>query len=411
MASLIRLKQIESGSALQTSAEIGTDFSQSVIDIIQDNVAATLPEGVISSSVQVDLVQASNYDGFVVQLDMTMSSDLEASIISSSISQSVALLSQTYVTTASLNTLSSSLANTDSQSLYLISLLSSSVQAITGDFSSSVASQFSSSYTTIYSISSSIDTTINNLSSSIATTISASEAGQTTLSGAISTTINNLSSSMHTDINNLSSSIFTSLSASEAEQTALSGAISTTINNLSSSFDTTINNLSTSVATSLSASEAGQVALSGAISTTINNLSSSIDTTIDNLSSSINNRFIGIESVTASFESFSSSIDTTILNKMNVAGVISSSAQLDGSTLRNITIAPINSDGYSLTISGALAVVNATGLPEGGFGDTDSTVPAQIWLNGNQSNTASAPPIDPSTNNQPNSNQIDMGEF
>ena len=372
MASLIRLKQIESGSALQTSAEIGTDFSQSVIDIIQDNVVATLPEGVISSSVQVDLVQASNYDGFVVQLDMTMSSDLEASVISASISQSLVILSQTYVTTASLNTLSSSLANTDSQSLYLIGLLSSSVQATSGDFSSSVASQFSSSYATIYSISSSMDTTINNLSSSIATTISASEAGQT----------------------------------------ALSGAISTTITNLSSSFNTTINNLSNSVATSLSASEAGQTALSGAISTTITNLSSSIDTTIDNLSSSINNRFIGIESITASFESFSQSIDTTILNKMNVVGVISSSAQLDGSTLRNITIAPINSDGYSLIVSGAVAVVNATGLSDSGFGaDVDSTVPAQIYLDGNPTTASVPPPTDPSTNNQPNSNMIDMGEF
>jgi hypothetical protein len=353
MASLIRLKQIESGSSLEQAAEVGSDFSGAVYQIIDG-------AGLFSSSAQVDLVSASNYEGFVVQLDVTMSSDLERNILSASISQSVSILSQTYVTTASLNTLSSSIANTDSQSLYLINQLSSSVQATTGDFSSSVASQFSSSYATIYSISSSIDTTINNLSSSIATTISASEAGQTALSGAISTTINNLSSS-----------IFTSLSASEA----------------------------------------GQVALSGAISTTITNLSSSIDTTIDNLSSSINNRFIGIESVTASFESFSSSINTTILNKMNVVGVISSSAQLDGSTLRNITIAPINSDGYSLTISGALAVVNATGLPDGGFGDMDSTVPGQIYLDGNPTTASVPPPVDPSTNNQPNSNQIDMGEF
>lgn len=321
MASLIRLKQIESGSSLEQAAEVGSDFSGAVYQIIDG-------AGLISSSAQVNLVSASNYDGFVVKLDMTMSSDLERNIVSASISQSLVILSQTYVTTASLNTLSSSLAVTDSQSLYLISLLSSSVQATTGDFSSSVASQFSSSYATIYSISSSMNTAINNLSSSIST--------------------------------------------------------------------------------SLSASEAGQTALSGAISTTINNLSSSIDTTIDNLSSSM---YTSISSSNASFESFSQSMDDTILNKMNVVGVISSSAQLDGSTLRNITIAPINSDGYSLIVSGAVAVVNATGLPEGGYGDTDSTVPAQIWLDGNQSNTASVPPQDPSTNNQPNSNQIDMGEF
>jgi hypothetical protein len=328
MASLIRLKQIESGSSLQDAADIGQDFSSSVYEIIDG-------AGLISSSAQVDLVQASNYDGFVVQLDLTMSSDLERNIVSASISQSVALLSQTYVTTASLNTLSSSFAVTDSQSLYLIGLLSSSVQATSGDFSSSVASQFSSSYATIYSISSSMNTTINNLSSSIVTSLSASEAGQTVLSGAISTTINNLSSSF---------------------------------------------------ATSLSASEANIISISSSINTSI---------------SSSDARFAG----------FSSSIDNTILNKINAVGVISSSAQLDGSTLKGITIAPINSDGYSLIISGALAVVDATGLPDGGFGDNDSTVPAQIYLDGNDSTASVAPPQDPSTNNQPNSNQIDMGEF
>lgn len=205
MASLIRLKQIESGSQLQTSAEVGSDFSGAVYQIIDG-------AGLFSSSAQVNLLSASNYDGFVVQLDMTMSSDLEASIISSSISQSVSILSSTYVTTASLNLLSSS-------------------------------------------------------------------------------------------------------------------------------------------------------------------------------------------------------IPTTILNTINANSIISSSTQLDGSTLRNITIAPLNSDGYSLIVSGALAVVNATGLAEGGFGDTDSTVPAQIWLDGNQTNNVSAPPTDPSNNNQATANLIDMGEF
>ena len=70
MANFIRLKQIESGSALQTSA-VGTDFSASVnsivsqsiettfsssiINIITNNVGAVLPDGVISSSIQVIL--------------------------------------------------------------------------------------------------------------------------------------------------------------------------------------------------------------------------------------------------------------------------------------------------------------------------------------------------------------------
>jgi len=85
-------------------------------------------------------------------------------------------------------------------------------------------------------------------------------------------------------------------------------------------------------------------------------------------------------------------------------GLISSSAQLNGTTLRNITIAPLNSDGYSLIVSGALGVVDATNLSEGGFGDFDSTVPGQISVNGQL-------PADPSTNNTPLANVIDQGEW
>jgi hypothetical protein len=71
MANLIKLKQIESGSSLQTSAQIGTDFSASVneivsqslettfsasiVQIITNNVGAVLPDGVVSSSAQITL--------------------------------------------------------------------------------------------------------------------------------------------------------------------------------------------------------------------------------------------------------------------------------------------------------------------------------------------------------------------
>jgi hypothetical protein len=80
MANLIRLKQIESGSALTTAAETGTNFSasvntiisqslesslsQSIINIITNNVTATLPEGIISSSIQVDITQTTNFVEF-----------------------------------------------------------------------------------------------------------------------------------------------------------------------------------------------------------------------------------------------------------------------------------------------------------------------------------------------------------
>jgi hypothetical protein len=104
---------------------------------------------------------------------------------------------------------------------------------------------------------------------------------------------------------------------------------------------------------------------------------------------------------------FSASVISVVTGEVSAVlpdGVISSSAQLDGSTLRNITIAPISSDGYSLIVSGALGVVDATNLPEGGFGDLDSTVPGQISVNGQL-------PADPSTNNTPLSNVIDQGEW
>jgi hypothetical protein len=135
MASLIRLKQIESGSSLETAASVGSDFSQSVIDIIQDNVAATLPEGVVSSSAQINLVSASNYAGFVVQLDLTMSSDLETRVVSSSLAQTIGILSQTYVTTGSFNSYTQSFSSS----------VTTRVSNLEG-FSSSLDSTFATDY-------------------------------------------------------------------------------------------------------------------------------------------------------------------------------------------------------------------------------------------------------------------------
>lgn len=112
MANLIRLKQIESGSALQTSADIGTDFSQSVINIIQDNVAATLPDGVVSGSSQIFITGTIGYND--------IATDLEVSVISSSLSASQVLIS---------SSISSSIAATLSGSALSVTALSQSVSA------------------------------------------------------------------------------------------------------------------------------------------------------------------------------------------------------------------------------------------------------------------------------------------
>jgi len=57
MANLIRLKQIESGSALSTSAQIGTDFSASVITIISSSLSSSL--SILATDVEVAAVSAS----------------------------------------------------------------------------------------------------------------------------------------------------------------------------------------------------------------------------------------------------------------------------------------------------------------------------------------------------------------
>jgi hypothetical protein len=84
MANLIRLKQIESGSALQVSAEVGADFSQSVLNIVINDVAAVLPDGVVSSSAQVvDILVPLNQ--FTASLDLTYATDAEVFYTSSQI--------------------------------------------------------------------------------------------------------------------------------------------------------------------------------------------------------------------------------------------------------------------------------------------------------------------------------------
>ena len=98
MATLIRLKQIESSSALQTAASTGTDFSASVFEIIDG-------AGLISSSTQVSLVSASGYN--------QLATDLEVSVISSSIAATIAIVATGtgFVTTASFNSYTESFSS------------------------------------------------------------------------------------------------------------------------------------------------------------------------------------------------------------------------------------------------------------------------------------------------------------
>lgn len=86
--------------------------------------------------------------------------------------------------------------------------------------------------------------------------------------------------------------------------------------------------------------------------------------------------------------------------------VISSSAQLNGTVIKNLTISTTNADNYSLIISGAAAVVDATALTGSLDGDNDTIVPGQIYLV-----SGSFAPTDPYVSGSPQSNIIDQGEW
>ncbi len=106
MATLIRLKQLESGSTLQAAAAVGEDFTGSVYEVID-------AAGLFSSSAQVLLVSASGYN--------ELATDLEVAAISASITAT----SLTFVTTASFNSYTASLGDTfaTDEELFLTSSL------------------------------------------------------------------------------------------------------------------------------------------------------------------------------------------------------------------------------------------------------------------------------------------------
>lgn len=84
MANLIRLKQIESSSALIAAGAAGGDFSQSVINVITGEVVGILPDGIVSGSSQVlDILQPLNV--FTASLGDTFATDVEVYLTASNI--------------------------------------------------------------------------------------------------------------------------------------------------------------------------------------------------------------------------------------------------------------------------------------------------------------------------------------
>jgi hypothetical protein len=81
---------------------------------------------------------------------------------------------------------------------------------------------------------------------------------------------------------------------------------------------------------------------------------------------------------------------------------------LDGATLKNVTITTATDDQYSLIVSGAIAIVDATQTDITGSldGESGSVVPAMIWMQ-----SGSSAPSDPIISGSLYGNVIDLGEF
>ena len=133
MANLIRLKQIEGSEQLQSAISAGeaigtgsfasavdvavsqslqTSLSASIINIITNNIGATLPDGVVSGSSQIYISGTIGYSD--------IATDIEVAVISSSLSASQVLIS---------SSISSSIAATLSGSSLSVTALSQSVSA------------------------------------------------------------------------------------------------------------------------------------------------------------------------------------------------------------------------------------------------------------------------------------------
>ena len=160
--------------------------------------------------------------------------------------------------------------------------------------------------------------------------------------------------------------------------------------------------VSASIKTSLSSSITDIVSssLSGALSLI------ATDVELSAVSASIAATDLAISSSTYSLNTFTSSIGLTIKNKLNTENVITSSRQLDGSIINNLTLGTTG-DAYSLIVSGALAVVDADIIISG----SQYNVAGQIWVNG-ETGSAGNPPAQPYDNTgNPQADIIDQGEW
>jgi hypothetical protein len=160
--------------------------------------------------------------------------------------------------------------------------------------------------------------------------------------------------------------------------------------------------VSQSINTSLSSSitDIVSASLSGSLSII------ATDVELSAVSASIAATDLAISSSTYSLNTFTSSIGLTIKNKLNTENVITSSRQLDGSVINNLTLGTTG-DAYSLIVSGALAVVDADITISG----SQYNVAGQIWVNGETGSAGNPPPQPYDNSGNPQADIIDQGEW
>jgi len=215
---------------------------------------------------------------------------------------------------------------------------------------------------------------------------------QIAITNAVSASIQNSLSASITDIVSSSLNGALSLIATDLEVSVVSASIAATDLAISSSISSSNYNLSSSVSTSLSL-------LSSSIQSVTGDFSSSVARTFATQSSNLT-------SVSSSLNAFTSSIGLTIKQKLNTENVITSSHQLDGSVINNLTIGSTG-DNYSLIVSGALAVVDADITISGSM----YNVAGEIFVNG-LTGSAGNPPAQPYTQTgQVQADVIDQGEW
>ena len=337
-------------NAIETSTSSLNSFTSSATGRLNslESTSSSLNSFASSSTNRLNAIEisTSSFNSFTNSIDLTIKTKLDSDgVISGSLQVDIS-------GTTNYSTFSSSISAS-------VNTLSGSIAVTTSGLSSSIGS-----------LSSSLTTRINNLSSSVATTTSNLSSSIGSLSSSIATSTSGISSS----IGSLSSSIATTdntqngrLDAIETSTGSLNTFSSSTAGRLTSIETSTssLNSFTSSINTTIKSKLDNDGVISGSIQVNItgttgySTFSSSVSTSFGSLSASVasinntqNNRLDSIETSTSSLNSYTSS-NTTIINAIHTS--TSSLNSFSSSILGAIEVT-----GSNVTIKGDLLVKGTT---------------------------------------------------